>query len=82
MRALLKKFLFELKEWFADMWDYINLAFIENKIYSLNEKLVGEANPIKRHTILIVTDMWSKSYNEVSRRIKDREIRHKRMVVH
>lgn len=85
MRKFLKKFFAEVSEWFADVVDHYKLWVAKNKIIDLNEELDWAANAWERHQTEVLLEMYSKSQNRISRRIRWRERRHNhrlQLVVH
>ncbi len=85
----LKHFLFEVREWFADMEDHAKLVVVEGDIANLKKELdpvntegfEWEHSLYWRNNVLSL-EMCSDERNKILHRIHAREIRHHRMVAH
>jgi hypothetical protein len=83
MKAILKKFFEEVKEWFADAADHIKLFVIGSRIEALKEGLDWEKHlgwPIDPKDLVMI-DLWSEAYNDVLLRIRARDAQEKQEAV-
>jgi hypothetical protein len=84
MKAILKKFFFELKEWFTDAADHIQLFVINGRIEALKEELDWSKSlgwPIDPKD-LVMLDLWSEAHNKVLLRIRLRDAKQELVVAH
>ncbi len=86
MKAFLKHFFFEFKEWCADVRDHISMVVVDRKIDDLNEDLKEEFNSFERHYIIVELELYSAAHNAILGRVRAREVRyaarHSQVVAH